>query len=86
MYGEDDQNDYFRSSSTDNEFGLVVEYNPNSLTTIRYVQFSLVHIGIREYVNSSYPGQILKVDDFVVIATSASETGVTQNLDLGVQA
>ena len=80
IYGQEDQSQYFRSSSTDNEFGLLVEYSPLNLTVIRRVQFSLLHIGIREFVASSYPAQIVKPDDFVAIATSAQETGVTEEL------
>ena len=80
VYGDDDQNDYFKQDANDNQFGINVEYNSLNLTTIRYVQFSLLHIGVREFVASSYPAQILKIDDFVIIVTSGKETGKIDDL------
>ena len=84
IYGNDNQNDYFRDNQTDLEFGLRVQYNPTP-NLMKSIQFSFIHIGIREYANSvaGYPNQISSVDDFVVLVASATEQGVTSNLGLG---
>ena len=81
IYGNDIQDVYFRDNSADLQFGLRVQYNPTP-ATVRNVQFSFIHIGVREYANSvtGYPNQISSIDDFVVLIGSATEHGVISNL------
>ena len=80
IYGDDDQDVYFRDNTADLQFGLRVFYNPSS--TVRNIQFSFIHIGIREYANSAtgYPNQITSIDDFVVLVASSTERGITSEL------
>ena len=88
VYGDDDQDDYFRDDAADMQFGLRVQYNPTP-ATVRNVQFSFIHIGIRDYAGNvaGYPNQIPpSVDDFVALVGSASEFGVSSNLGGGTNA
>ena len=84
IYGDDNQDVYFRDNAADLQFGLRVQYNPTP-ATVRNVQLSFIHIGIREYANSvtGYPNQITSIDDFVVLVGSAREHGTFSNLALG---
>ena len=84
IYGNDMQDVYFRDNTADLQFGLRVQYNPTP-ATVRNVQFSFIHIGVREYANSvtGYPNQITSMDDFVVLVGSATEHGTILNLAAG---
>ena len=88
VYGDDDQDDYFRDDDADLQFGLRVQYNPTP-ALVKNVQFSFIHIGIRDYADNvaGYPNQIPPtVDDFVALVGSAEEFGVSSNLGGGTNA
>ena len=82
LYPAHDVTQYTRSTPTANDFGIPIEQLSGAQTSA-LTQYSLVHIGIRDYT-PNYPTQTQFIDDFFVVALSARQPTTTSAVTIGI--